>query len=107
LNEGGEEVGHKSFYNLPTERFLSGWIPRLKPDSKTIPLKNAISPQEGHAKVTGWRSDFIGYMLANSNDLQNAGTLTALFSSVYSAGNGFYVNPGNLAQIAVIFAFDV
>lgn len=104
LNDKGEEVGQKSFYNLPSVRFLSGWISRLKPDSKTIPLKNAISPQEGHAKVTGWRSDFIGYMLANSNDLQNAGTLTALFSSVYSAGNGFYINKENLMRISIMFA---
>ena len=43
-------------------------------------------------------------MLSNSNDLQNSGTLTALFSSVYSAGNGYYVTPENLWQAAIVFS---
>ncbi|MGX1309503.1 hypothetical protein AB7M35_004261 [Amorphus suaedae] len=104
LDKSGTVVGIKSFHNLPKSRFLSGWLPRLKTDTTTIPLKNAITPQDGHAKVTSWRHDFIGYMLANSNDLQNAAPLTSIFSSVYSAGNGFYVTKENLPQISVMFS---
>jgi len=104
LDKYGNDVGLKSFHNISTDKFLSGWIPRLKTNARTIPLKNAVSPQTGHAKVVTWREDFIGYMLANSNDLQNAGNLTSIFSSVYSAGNGYYITKENLWQIAVVFS---
>lgn len=104
IDRSGALVGVKSFHNVPNARFLSNWLPRLKTTRQNIPLKNAVTPQDGHAKVSRWRDDFIGYMLANSNDLQNAGTLTAIFSSVYSAGNGFYITKENLWQVAVVFA---
>lgn len=104
LDKDGNLLGKKVFFNVPNEQFLSGWLARLKTNTQNIPLKNAISPQQGHAKVSTWHEGAIGYMLANANDLQNAGTLTALFSSVYSAGNGFYVTKNNLWKVAVVFA---
>jgi hypothetical protein len=104
LDKKARPIGEKKFYNLPKKVFLNEWIERLKTDSINIPLKNAVSPQTGHAKVTSWRGDAIGYMLSNSNDLQNSGTLTAIFSSVYSAGNGFYITPENLSRIAIVFS---
>ena len=104
LDKYGKELGKKSFYNLPDTRFLSGWLPRLKTSTVNIPLKNAIVPQSAHAKVSSWHQGAIGYLLANSNDMQNAAQLTALLSSVYSAGNGFYVTRDNLWRIAVVFA---
>jgi hypothetical protein len=104
LDRKGDVVGIKTFHNVQNSRFLSAWLPRLKTTATTIPLKNAVTPQDGHAKVSSWHPDFIGHMLANSNDLQNAGQLTSLFSSVYSAGNGFYVTRENVDRIAVIFA---
>ncbi len=104
LNKSADWVGEKRFYNLPTSTYLNEWMPRLKTDTTNIPLKNAVTPQTGFAKVTTWRSDAIAHMLCNSNDLQNAGTLTAIFSSTYSAGNAFYVTPENLWQAAIIFA---
>ena len=61
-------------------------------------------PQTNHAKVTKWHEGSVGYLLANGNDFQQATTLTALFSSVFSAGNGFYVTPENLWQAAVVFS---
>lgn len=104
LNKKASPIGEKIFYNLPTSGFLSVWMARLKTDSSSIPLTNAISPQNGHAKVTSWRSDAIGYLLCNSNDLQHASTLTALYSSVCSQGNGFYVTAENLWQSVIVFA---
>ena len=104
LDKDGNEVGPKSFYRVPSEQFLSGWLPRLKTTTKNIPLKNAVAPQTAHAKVSSWHEGAIGYLLANSNDMQNAGTLTAVFSSVYSAGNGFYITPGNLWQVGIVFS---
>jgi hypothetical protein len=104
IDKNAQWVGVKQYFNLPSHNHLNDWLPRLKTDSTHIPLKNAVHPQTAHAKVTAWRSDAIGHMLCNSNDLQNAGTLTALFSSVYSAGNGFYVTRDNFWKVAVIFA---
>lgn len=104
LNKNAKAIGEKTFYNLPKSSYLNIWMPRLKTDTTHIPLKNAVHPQTGHAKVTSWRSDAIGYLLRNSNDLQNSGTLTALFSSVYSAGNGFHITPENLEKATVVFA---
>jgi hypothetical protein len=54
--------------------------------------------------VTSWHEGAIGYMLANANDLQHASTLTALFSSVCSQGNGFYVTKDNIWKVGVVFA---
>jgi hypothetical protein len=104
LNKHAKPIGEKTFYNLPKSSYLNIWMPRLKTDATHIPLKNAVHPQTGHAKVTSWRSDAIGYLLSNSNDLQNSGTLTALFSSVYSAGNGFHVTLENFEKATVVFA---
>lgn len=100
----GNIVGEKRFVDAPNSRMLSQWLPRLPAKAQAIPLKNAIVPQDGYAKVSTWHEGAIGHMLSNSNDLQNAGTLTAIFSSVYSAGNGYYVTPQNLWQAAIVFS---
>ena len=104
LDRDGNLIGEKTFYDVPNSRMLSAWMPRLKASGQIIPLKNSVTPQTGHAKVSTWHEGAIGHMLANSNDLQNAGTLTAIFSSVYSAGNGYYVTADNLWQAAIVFS---
>lgn len=104
LEKGGERVGEKVFVNVPNSRLLNAWLPRLKTTTQSIPIINAIVPQIRHAKVTSWHEGSVGYLLANGNDFQQAGTLTALFSSVFSAGNGFYVTSGTLERAAVVFA---
>jgi hypothetical protein len=104
LDKNGNLIGEKTFFNIPNNRFLSEWLPRLRTTSQNIPLKNAVTIQDGHAKVSSWHEGAIGYLLSNSNDPQNAGTLTALFSSVYSAGNGYYVTRENLWKAAIVFA---
>jgi hypothetical protein len=103
LDKQANPIGEKSFYNLPNSLYLNVWLPRLKTGEKTIPLKNAIHPQQKHAKVTAWRKDAIGYFWCNGNDMQQANQ-TVLLSSVFSAGNGFYITPENLWQAAVVFA---
>lgn len=104
LTKNGEPIGEKRFYNLSSKGFLSGWMPRLKTNSISIPMKNAVTPQLNHAKVTAWIDTAIGYMYCNSNDMQNAATQTAITSSVFSTGNGFYILPENLWQAAIIFS---
>jgi hypothetical protein len=104
LNKNAQAIGEKSFYNLPNKSFLSAWTPRLKTNTTNIPLKNAVSPQNNHAKVTSWTSNAIGYMYCNSNDLQHAPQQTVIYSSVYAGGNGFYISPENLWKIALIFS---
>jgi hypothetical protein len=100
----GQIVGTKKFVDAPNSRMLNQWLPRLPAKLQAIPLKNAIVPQNGYAKVSSWHEGAIAHMLSNSNDIQNAGTLTAIFSSVYSAGNGYYITHDNLWQAAIVFS---
>lgn len=104
LNKKAEAMGEKRFYNLPNNVFLNAWLPRLKTNCTNIPLKNAVSPRPGKAKVTLWIKDSVGYLLSNGNDVQHAGQQTAIFSSVYNTGGGFYVTSENLWQVAAIFS---
>jgi hypothetical protein len=104
LDKNANAIGEKKFYNIPNQNFLSLWMPRLKTDTTNIPLKNAITPQTNHAKVTSWITGAIGYMYCNSNDIQNASQQTAITSSVFSTGNGFYVTPDNLWQAVIVFS---
>ncbi|BCA81240.1 hypothetical protein [Fluviibacter phosphoraccumulans] len=103
LDKDGDYLGAKMFFNIPPSRYLNLWISRLKTDALNVPLKNAVHPQNNHAKVTSWFSEAIGYLWCNANDMQQANQ-TALLSSVFSAGNGFYVTRENLWQAAVVFA---
>jgi hypothetical protein len=104
LDKNSQPIGEKTFYNISKNTHLNEWIERLKTNGISIPLKNAIHPQTGKVKVSSWIESAIGYMYCNSNDLQHAGQQTALFSSVYNGGNGFYVVPSNLWKIAVVFS---
>jgi hypothetical protein len=104
LDRHAKNIGERRFYNLPVSRFLNEWLPRLPTNSINIPLKNAVTPQNSFAKVTAWNDQAIGYLWSAGNDPQQAGTHTAIFSSVFSNGCGFYINQANLWQVAVIFA---
>ncbi|MEY3995967.1 MAG: hypothetical protein RL344_310, partial [Pseudomonadota bacterium] len=104
LDKNVKYAGEKVFYNLPTKLLLNEWLPRLPTNTINIPLKNAISPQIAYAKVTAWNSSSIGYFWSAGNDLQQTATHTAILSSVFSNGCGFYITKDNLAQAAVIFA---
>ncbi len=42
-------------------------------------------------------------MYCNSNDIQNATQQTAITSSVFSTGNGFYITKENLSKAAIVF----
>jgi hypothetical protein len=103
ITKNWQPIWEKTFYNIANENFLSNWLDRLKTDTKNIPLKNAVEPQIAKAKVTSWLSNAIWYFWCNSNDMQQANQ-TALFSSVFSAWNGFYVTPENLRQVAVMYS---
>ncbi len=100
-----QPIGEKKFYHLPNEQFLNVWLKRPRANKVTvIPLKNALVPTIGNARVSTWSDKAIAYMYCGVNDIQHATQQTVLFSSPYGGGNGFYVNPDNLWQAAVIFA---
>jgi hypothetical protein len=103
VDKNAFDIGEKTFFCAPNERHLNAWMPRLKTDSANIPLKNAIHPQTAKAKVSAWKKDAIGYFWCNGNDMQQANQ-TALLSSVFSAGNGFYVTSENIWQVAIVFS---
>jgi cellobiose-specific phosphotransferase system component IIA len=108
LDKNAQPIGSKVFYNIPSGLFLSEWIKRAKKNSlEVIPLINAVTPtpKTQHVRNTTWAVDAIGHFFCNGNDLQNSGTMTAIFSSVHSIGHagGYYVTAENLWQVAVVF----
>jgi hypothetical protein len=105
LDKKVSPIGRKNFFNLPSNTYLNVWIDRPKRNLvDVIPLKNAVSPATADPRVKTWSDDAIGYMHCGVNDLQHAEQETTLYSSVFSAGNGFYVTPTNLWQAIVVFA---
>jgi hypothetical protein len=109
LDKNAKPIGEKTFYSLPSKLFLSEWITRLKKnDQDVIPLINAITPVKKvhHVRNTKWSTNAIGHFFCNGNDLQNSGTMTALFSSAHSIGHagGYFVTAENIDKAAVTFA---
>lgn len=109
FDKDGQSVGKKIFYNLPSTQFLSEWLPRSKKNAMpVIPLINAITPMTKIIGVrnTHWSDNAIGHFFCNGNDLQNAGTMTAIFSSVHSIGHagGYFITEENLWQAAILFS---
>jgi hypothetical protein len=53
-----------------------------------------------------WADNAIAHFFCNGNDLQNSGTMTAIFSSVHSIGHagGYFITPENLWQAAIVFS---
>ena len=107
LDRDAHAIGEKAFYNLPSSTFLSEWIIRPRSNkTEALPLKNAITPATVTKDLRGdkWADGAIGSMLSNSNMLQNASTLTALFSSGFGSAGAFFVTEENLWKTAVIFS---
>jgi hypothetical protein len=107
LNKDAQWVGGKQFYNLPSKTFLSEWIVRPRSNRvEALPLKNAITPTTSIKDVRGdkWADGAIGSMICFGNDLQHAGTGTALLSSGYGNAGAFFVTRDNLWQSAIIYS---
>ncbi|WP_216086313.1 hypothetical protein [Paludibacter propionicigenes] len=97
-------IGEKTFFNLPNSIFLNVWLNRPKRNNQPmVPLKNAITTATSKPRVDSWSNNAIAYMYCGKNDLQHSGQQTVLFSSPYGQGDGFYLNPDNLWQGAIIF----
>lgn len=107
LDKNANAIGEKSFYNLPDDRLLTNWIIRPKTNKQeVIPLKNAVAPATATKDLRGtrWSDGAIGYMLSGGNDLQHAAIQTVIFSSGYGSARGYFINPENLWQIAIVFS---
>ena len=109
IDKNAKPIGEKGFYNIQSDNFLSEWLPRLKKnDLDVIPLINTITPttKTEHVRNTKWSNHAIAHFFCNGNDLQNSGTMTAIFSSVHSIGHagGYFVTKENLWQAAIVFS---
>ena len=107
LDKNAQAIGEKSFYNLASDLLLTNWIVRPKTNKQDIvPLKNAVTPATATKDLRGtkWSNGAIAYILSGGNDLQHAEQQTVIFSSGYGSARGYFVNPENLWQIAIIFA---
>lgn len=108
LDREGNLVGEKSFFNIPNNRLLSDWIPRARKNLvDAVPLINAVTPiaKTDHVRNRHWSDGAIAHFFCNGNDFQNAGTMTAVFSSVHSIGHagGYFVTLENIWRVAVVF----
>jgi len=106
LDKNANAIGEKSFYNIPNQELLTNWIIRPKTNNQDIiPLKNAIVPATATKDLRGtkWSDGAIGYMLSGGNDLQHASIQTVIFSSGYGSARGYFINPENVWQIAIVF----
>ncbi len=107
LNKDSQRIGEKHFYNESNERLLTNWMIRPKTNkTEIVPLKNAITPATVTKDLRGtkWSDGAIAYMLSGGNDVQHAGQQTVIFSSGYSSARGYFINPENLWQAAIIFS---
>lgn len=107
LDKAGNDLGEKSFQNIPSSIFLSEWIIRPRSNKQeSVPLKNALTPTTSTKDVRGnkWADGAIGSMIVFGNDMQHASQGTALLSSGYGNAGAFFVTPDNLWQAAVVFA---
>lgn len=106
LDRSANPIGEKKFYNASNEKYLTCWIERLKPNKEVcIPLKNAIEAGNATKDLRGtrWCDNAVAYFWCNSNDMQQATTRTALFSSGFNGGHGIYVTQENLWKTAIVF----
>ncbi len=102
LDKEARPIGEKVFYNLPSSTYLNLWVQRPKPnDTEVVPLKSAVTPTTSKVRLSKWSDGAIGYFWVKASDMQNVNQ-TVLFSSVYSQGDGFYVNADNLLKTAII-----
>ncbi len=107
LDKNAMPIGEKTFYNIPSEQFLSAWIKRPRSNkTDALPLKNAISPTTSTKDVRGtkWADGAIGGMICGKNDLQHTATQTALLSSGYCSAGGYFVTPEDLWKTTVLFS---
>ena len=109
LDKDGIEIGSKIFRNIPRATFLSKFIPRKKDFThEVVPLVNAITPTKRCETVrnTHWSRGAIAHFLCHGNDLQQAGTLTAILSSTHDIGftGAYFVTEENLWQAAIVFS---
>jgi hypothetical protein len=105
LNRSAKPIGEKIFYPAPPEQLLTNWISRPKTNKvDVIPLKNAVTPAVTSKDLRGtkWSDNAVGWLNCPGNDIQQA-NLTAIFSSGFSSGRGFFVNNKNLWQAAIMF----
>lgn len=106
LNKAGHIIGEHTFYRTEPRPPLSEWIVRPRSNKQeAVPLKSALSPTVSTKDVRGskWADGAIGSMIVFGNDLQHAGTGTALLSSGYGNAGAFFVTPDNLWKAAIVF----
>lgn len=107
LDRFGNPIGAKTFYQIGSERFLSGWIKRPKPNATlVIPLKNAYTPATATKDLRGtrWTDGGLACMDCAGNDLQHAEQHTVIFSSGFGSAGAFFITEDNLLKSSVVFA---
>lgn len=106
LDKKSQPIGEKSFYNLPNNTFLNGWMKKSKTNNElALPLSNAIKVSN-NPRIKMSCDNMKGFLFAGNNDFQNALTGTLVTSSIYTGrnGGGVYLSDKNLWQAAIVFS---
>lgn len=105
LSKEANPIGEKIFYAISEDELLTNWMKRTRANNiDAIPLKNAIAPATTSKDLRGtkWSDGAIAWLNCPGNDTQQA-NLTALLSSGFSSGRGFFVTEENLWQVAIVY----
>jgi hypothetical protein len=106
LDKKAKPIGEKSFYNLPNNTFLNGWMKKSKTNNElALPLSNAFKVSN-NPRMKMSCDNMKGFLFAGNNDFQNALTGTLITSSIYTGrnGGGVYLDDKNLWQAAIVFS---
>ena len=107
LDRNGKLIGEKYFINYDGLPLLTDWVERPMSNAQpVVPLKGAIAPATATGDLRGdrWSDGALAWLNCAGNDLQNAASKTMLFSSGYGSARGYFVNPTNLWQAAIVFS---
>ena len=105
LDKNANPIGEKRYYNFSNSSYLNTWIEKPKLNNElALPLSNAVNVSK-NPRLKKSCDNMIAFLYASNNDLQHAGMETCITSSIYTGGNGngLYVTPENLWQVAIVY----
>lgn len=97
-----QEIGKKTIYNTDTLIPLSKWVREPIEGMKTFDAPQMTSAtnvtNKGGGKVV---KDSLGYLMNNSNNVNESGTGVALCSSTFSKAHGLSVHKNNFMRVCL------
>ena len=102
LDDQTNHIGNKTITIVNDTNSLSKSIPRPKSTIYSPPLKGALNQYTGKIIREKLAVNSIGFMEADSNDIQNASQKTFFMSSVYGNTGGWSITPEIFEQTMIV-----